>query len=358
MKKEARFLLDKALEGLLLAIEHFNRPFDTGRTTAVLILLDHAFEMLLKAAILHRRGRIRPRRAKQSIGFDACVRKALSEPNVKFLTEEQALTLRAINGLRDAAQHHILDVCEALLYMHAQAGVTLFKDIAHEVFDVELSEQLPSRVLPLSTEPPQTLDALFANEIDAVHKMLRPGRRRRTEAHAKLRALAILDESIQGECTQPSLGQLKKLVQEIQDGKEWTDVFPGVASIEFTAKGYGPSFDLRITKRGDGVPTALVPEGTPGARHVAVKRVNELGFYNLGHGDLAKKLGITEPKLTAVRCYLDLENDEECFKRLTIGKTSFLRYSQKAITRIQEALEHTHIDEIWAQYKAQKGKNL
>jgi hypothetical protein len=59
MKREATFLLKKATDSLILAIEHFNRPIDRGGVSAVLILLDHAFEMLLKAAILHRGGRIR-----------------------------------------------------------------------------------------------------------------------------------------------------------------------------------------------------------------------------------------------------------------------------------------------------------
>lgn len=54
MKKEAKILLEKAVNSLILSVEHFNRPWDQGRVEAVLILLDHAFEMLLKAAILHR----------------------------------------------------------------------------------------------------------------------------------------------------------------------------------------------------------------------------------------------------------------------------------------------------------------
>ena len=48
---------------------HFNRPWDRGRTEAVLILLDHSFEMLLKAAIRHRQGKIRRPREKQTIGL-------------------------------------------------------------------------------------------------------------------------------------------------------------------------------------------------------------------------------------------------------------------------------------------------
>ena len=104
MKKEARLLKQKSLNSLTLSIDHFNRPWDVGRTDAVLMLLDHSFEMLLKATILHRGGRIRDLGEKNTIGFDTCVRRALSTPKVQFLTEEQALTLQAINGLRDAAQ--------------------------------------------------------------------------------------------------------------------------------------------------------------------------------------------------------------------------------------------------------------
>ena len=64
------------------------------------MLLDHSFEMLLKAAILHRGGKIRNRGAKNTHGFDTCVRIALSRDGIKFLREEQALILQTINGLR------------------------------------------------------------------------------------------------------------------------------------------------------------------------------------------------------------------------------------------------------------------
>ena len=104
MKREVRLLLSKACDALVLSVEHFNRPDDRGRSQAVLILLDHAFEMMLKASILHRRGRIRDRRARTTLGFDACLRKALSDAKIKFLDTDQVLTLQAINGLRDAAQ--------------------------------------------------------------------------------------------------------------------------------------------------------------------------------------------------------------------------------------------------------------
>src|SRR5690606_10139879 len=153
---------------LVLAIDHYNRPWDRGRVDAVLILLDHAFELLLKAAILHRGGAIRKPRQKQTIGFDECLRKALSDGAVRFLRDDQVLQLQALNTLRDAAQHHLVDLSEQHLYIHTQAGVTLFHDIVRDVFGKDLKVYLPSRVLPVSTTPPIDLATLFAQEAKEV----------------------------------------------------------------------------------------------------------------------------------------------------------------------------------------------
>jgi hypothetical protein len=303
--------------------------------------------MLFKAAILHRGGRIREPRAKQTIGFDASVRKGLSDAKVKFLDENQALTVQMINSLRDAAQHHILDISEQHLYIQAQAGLSLFRDVFKAVFSEELQTHLPARVLPMSTTPPTDLATLFDNEIKEIRKLLGPKSRRRTEAEAKLRSLAIVEKSLSGEKVQPSIGELKKLAAEVAAAKKtWNEIFPGVATVTLTAQGYGPSIDLRISKTG--VPVQIVPEGTPGAAVVAVKRVDELGFYSLGRDQLAAKIGISGPKTTAVIRFLKLQADPECYKRITIGQSKFDRYSPKAIGAIQDALKKNSIDEIWS----------
>jgi len=86
-----------------------------GRVEAVLIFLDHSFEMLLKASLVERGSRIREKRAKNTIGFAHRISKALTENGVQFLTEDQALNLQIINNYRDAAQHYLLDISEQLL---------------------------------------------------------------------------------------------------------------------------------------------------------------------------------------------------------------------------------------------------
>ena len=221
MKRESRLLLDKSCDSLILSVEFFNRPHDRGRVSSSLILMDHAFEMLLKAAILHRGGRIREKREKQTIGFDACVRRGLSDAKIKFLTEEQALLLQALNGLRDAAQHHLLDISEPQLYMQAQAGVTLFRDLMESVFKRNLTEVMPTRVLPVSTSPPITLATLFETEIAEIKKLLGPGKRRKLEAEARLRPLAILDSAIAGEKDQPTSSGLQAVGKQLARGVSW-----------------------------------------------------------------------------------------------------------------------------------------
>lgn len=274
MKKEARLLLERAIDSLVLSIEHFNRPGNRGRLEATLILLDRSFGLLLKAAILHKGGRIHDPRAK-TIGFNKCVRKCVSEELVRCLSEEQALTLQIINSQRDAAQHHLLNLSEQHFYMYAQAGVTLFDAVLADVFEQRLRDYLPARVLPISTKPPTDIILLLDEEFAEVKRLVAPGSRKRLEARARLRSLAVIEAALAGQQSQPSKSELDKMIRGIQEGKLWTDLFPGVATLRLNTDGTGLSFSIRLTKR-EGEAIHLDKEGTPGATIVAIKRVNEL----------------------------------------------------------------------------------
>ncbi|MBU4278213.1 MAG: hypothetical protein KKC30_15840 [Proteobacteria bacterium] len=357
MKKEAKLLMIKAIDSLVLCADHFNRPWDQGRVHAILIFLDHSFEMLLKAAIIERGSKIREKGAKETIGFDKCVRKCYSDASVQFLTDEQVLTLQAINGYRDAAQHYLLDISEQHLYLQAQAGLTLFKDILKEVFEIDIYSRLPRRVLPLSTTPPTDLHSLFSSEVEEVKRLLTPGKRRGVEASSKIRALAIMEGAINGEKNQPSQGEINKISKQISKEVSWESLFPGVASINMTQTGYGPSLDLRITKN-EGIPVHLVPEGTPDAYVVGVRKINELDYYSLGLKNLADKLGITQPKAHALVQYFAIQNDAEFFKEIRVGKTKFKRYSPKALATLRDIISEdtTVVEKAWREIQAAKGR--
>jgi hypothetical protein len=352
LKKEAKLLKNKGISSILLSIDHFNRISEVGRSQAVLIFLDHSFEMLLKAGILAMGGKIRERGEPNTIGFDKCVRQALS--GTPFLTEEQALVLQAINGLRDAAQHHLVDLSEGQLYFHAQSGVTLFRDVLKDVFDEDLADSLPARVLPVSTIVPANPLEMFATELDTVKQLLAPGRRHRPEAEAKLRGLAIIDGALQGQFVQPSETELRKLGSRLTGGQSFEQLFPGISAVTFQTDGVGPSLSLRIAKK-EGIPVTITPEGTPGVGVIALKRVDELGFYNLGHHELAKKVGLTTNKTTAAIRILGIKEDSDCYKEVAVGKVKYQRYSQHAIQRIAEVLKVKTPEELWAEYRALQG---
>ena len=304
------------------------------------------------ALVVHKGGRIHERGASETIGLDACVRRCASDGEIKFLTEEQTLTIRTLNGLRDAAQHYLLDISESQLYIHVQSAVTLFGDILRRVFNRELANELPDRVLPVSTVPPTDISTIFDSDVQEILKLLTPGRRRRVEAVARLRSLALIDSGIRGERGQPSRRELSRIGKDLSS-KPWWEVFKGAAVIEVTTTGVGPTLSVRLTKR-EGPPIQSVDPDTSGALPVAIKRVNELDFYNLNARQLAKKVGLTSSKLLAVVEYLSMRGDPNCYKEFRIGQSRHKRYSQKAIPVVKDALKNTTIEEIWEVHKERK----
>lgn len=355
MKREVGLLRQKAVNSLILAIDHFNRPWDQGRTDTVLILLDHSFEMLLKAAILHRGGKIRDRdHPNQTLGFQGCLNVGLLHAEVKFLTKDQVLALQVINTLRDAAQHHLVELSEPHLYMHSITGVTLFSDLFEKVFGEKLATQLPERVLPVSTTPPKDLTLLMEDEVNVVRELLKPGKRRRVEAKARLRALAIMEGATRGEHIQPSDASLQGVASAITEGRDWGLVFPGIASLQISENGEGIPFTVRIERK-EGVPVQLVKEGDPAAAQaavVAVKTVDDRGFYSLSHEQLAAKIGHNRARTTAlVRC-LKVKDDSSCYKEYHFGTQKHPRYSEKAVEKITSALPTLDMDKVWREFGA------
>ena len=87
LKKNVAPLLERATDSLTLSIELFNRPAETGRSHGVLILLQHSFEMLLKAMILQSTGSIHAKGEKYTYGFDKCL--SVASEQLKLLTSDE-----------------------------------------------------------------------------------------------------------------------------------------------------------------------------------------------------------------------------------------------------------------------------
>lgn len=155
-----------------------------------------------------------------------------------------------------------------------------------------------------------------------------------------------MENSIQGNESQPSDAELKALTKKLKQGSTLEQIFPSVSTLTFTQNGYGPSLDLRITKT-EGVPVTVVPVGTPGAAVVAIKRVNELEFYTLNLTALSKKTKVSKAKLLAVVKELKLQENQDAFKEIKIGTQVYKRYSPLALDILKKKLPKLDIESIW-----------
>jgi len=111
--RDARTLRAKAISSLRIAMMTFNSYHDDGRITTVLLHLQHASEMLLKAVLVQAKAKVFDKDSGQSLGFEKCLRLCQSSHG---LSAEQAGIMRAIDSLRDAAQHWFIFVSEDLLF--------------------------------------------------------------------------------------------------------------------------------------------------------------------------------------------------------------------------------------------------
>lgn len=342
LRQEARVLKGKALTSFIAAAEAFNSPRDDGRVTAVLLRLQHAFEMLLKAALVQAGKPVFDQTTGRSIGFERCIGLAMSDDTIK-LAEADAGTLRAIDAMRDDEQHWFNEVSEQLLYLHVRAGVTLFDDILQRVFGERLNTLFPERVLPVSADPPQDLVLLLDDEYRQIKELLRPGRRARHEARARIRTLLAMEAHVEPE-TRVSGKDVGRVEKGIRGGGSRDQVFPRLSDVATTVDGQGITVAVRFTKK-EGPPVHYVADDSIPA--AAIRQIDLQNKYNRSPAELALALGLSGPRAVALRRHLGIDDDESYRHDFQFGSTRHPRYSDNALTKMREAVRYLDMDVIW-----------
>jgi len=347
MRATAKALHAKALSSMRTAMAAFNSPHDDGRPTVVLLHLQHAFEMLIKAALVQGSVKVFDKKSGRSIGFEAAVNQSCQLAGVK-VTQDEAGTLRAIDALRDDEQHWFNDVSEGLLYLHARAAVTLFDELLLRAFNQRLADYLPNRVLPVSTEAPQDILTLVDSEYANIAGLLHPGRRARGEARAKIRTLLALEAHV-AEDTKVSDADVNRVEQGIKSGKTRQQVFPKLSPLAADISGEGLTVKVRIVKQPDALPVRLVRNDEDGEviDAAAVREVDLQKKFHWSPFELADRLSITRPRATALREHLGIDQDASCLHVFVFGSQNHPRYSDNALTRMREALATQDMDAIW-----------
>jgi hypothetical protein len=344
-------LKDKAIASLRRAVTAFNSFEDEGRQTAVMLALQHAFEMLLKAGLRERGVEVFDKKSGKSLGYEKCLR--LATEHLK-LSGEQAGLLRAIDSLRDEEQHWLAEVNEGLLYLHARGAVTLFDEILASVLGQRLADHLPERVLPISTKPTTDVSILVGEQFAQIKDLLQPGRRRRVEARALARGLLAMESHV-SDTAQVSDRDVNRVLTGIRSGKDLDEVFPRLTALGTNFSGEGPVLKVHFTKR-QGAPVSFIPADDP-RQAAAVREVDLQKKYHLAPFDLADRVGLSRPRATALRRYLGIDDDPDCLHVFSFSSQTHPRYSDNALRKMEDALKAgIDMDDVWENHGPRPGR--
>jgi hypothetical protein len=351
---EAEMYKEKATDSLILVIEFFNRPHDTGRLSSVLLHLNHALEMLMKAILLEHGRDIRKDNG-HTIEFSECITPlhggTASDPDLDILSEDEKTSLEEIVTHRNEAMHGNTVIGEQLLYAYARAGISIFESLLEEEYDDSLSDYLPNRVLPISGMPLKHLDIIYEEEKDEIQELLNQGARE--AARARARAIEISNRQQEGEDTPPSDDEVDETLDRIDAGEDFESIFPGVSNLRFGVEGEGPTIKLKFTKS-EGQPVYHVSDADEAGEYViGYREVNPFDRYSLGIYALADHVeeryygpkDVTRSKVWAIVRKIGIQGNEEYHKELTAPSGNQRnRYTPKAFDHVTEAIESDEVD--------------
>lgn len=347
---DVRTLRAKGTSSLRAGVQAFNGLEDDGRVTSVLLSLQHAFEMLLKAALLAKGDRaVFDNRKRMAIGMEASVKRCQELDGIK-LTDEEAGTIRVLDNLRDGEQHWHQVVDEGMLYLHARAAVTLFDDLLSRVWRQRLADHLPLRVLPISSEPPQGLDLLVDREYKRIAELLKPGRKATAEAKGRIRTLLATEALTDPAAVEISEADVSSVVKGVRQGMTREQVFPKLTGVASATTGEGLTVEVRFVKKGDALPVVYTSD--PDAEAAAIRTVDLEKKFHMGAHDLADRGGVGRARATALRRHLGLDDDGDHFSHVfRFGSQKHRRYSDNALKAMREVMGVVDMEKVWVAHR-------
>lgn len=344
LKREARTLKAKAIASLRRGLEIFNSHDDHGRPEAVLLFLQHTSEMLIKSLLVQKGQDVFHKERGTSIGLEKALNIAQSRA---WITSAQAGSIRAMDAMRDQAQHWMIVVSEDALYINSRALITTIDEVLQAHFEDTLADNLPLRVLPLSTKPILDFDVLVNREYEQIRELLTPGRRARDEARGRISALLAM-EAHTSETVSVSQRDLNRIEDAIRCNTPVEQVFPRLMTLANNVAGEGPTIRVRITKKEDAPAVRYVSGDDPQAA-AAIREVDLQRKYHMSPSQLADKLKLTIAKAKAVRDYLHIDADDANVMVFEFGSQKHPRYSDNALRTMKAAITPELVEQAWQQ---------
>lgn len=352
LRRVSTQLQRKAISSLKRAVTAFNSTDDDGRQTAVLLQLQHAAEMMLKAALTDRKVAVFDKKSGRSIGFDRCLNLAAEHLQ---LDASEIGVLRTVDSLRDDEQHWLGGMSEELLFLHARATVGVLDQIMQLAFHERLADHLPPRALPITSRPLEDFDVLIDRQYRQIHDLLETGKRRRPEARSLIRSMLAM-EGHAAEDVRVSERDVNRVQKGMKEGKSLAEVFPRLTTVAADIQTDGPSVTVHFTKK-KGAPVHFIPADDPTAS-AAVREVDLQRKFHWTATELAEKLGLTSPRATALRRHLGIDDQPESVHEFHFGGLNVIQYSDNAFTQMRKALDDPDVDmdAIWSKHGFGRGR--
>lgn len=264
--RKTRQYVATAVESLTRAIELFNRPSPVGREHATVMMTAHAFEMLLKGAIYEQRRKVKFSGSDRSFDLGKCI--SVAETSLGVIEAGDRVLLLALREDRDAATHDVIAMSDDVLWLHLRSAVTIFRKVLHGLTGQDLADVMPGRVLPVSASPPTDVGLVVGKETEQIAQLLRPGKRQRAEARARLLPLMALDRATRGEEESPSEAEINRtldVIRDQEDQNDWSAVFSGVVGLQLVGSAgpseYAQEISLRIDPKHGEVAARIAEDG-------------------------------------------------------------------------------------------------
>ncbi|EKT4531419.1 hypothetical protein QEM33_004037 [Pseudomonas putida] len=330
LKREARTLKSKAIASLRRGLEVFNGHDDHGRTESVLLHLQHSSEMLTKALLVQKAKEVFDKQRGIAIGLEKALNVATASG---YITPAQAGSIRAIDTMRDAAQHWMIVVPEDALFVTARALITTLDEVLAQHFADTLADNLPLRVMPLSTTALPSFDVLVDREFRHIAELLAPNKRARDEARGRIRTLLAMEAHV-SETVEVSERDIDRIEKAIRASTQVDQVFPRLVALSSYITGEGPTLRVHFSKR-EGAPVRYVSGDDPEAAG-AIREVDLQKKYHMSPTALAERLGLTVSKCKALRALLGVDEDQANMMIFEFGSQRHARFSDNALRILQE----------------------
>lgn len=148
MKRLTKSLIENSIEAFIHALETINRPSVKYRIEAFCFLFCNAWELLLKAKLLHDREKIfyRKQRGKprRSLSLDNCLNRVFTSE-----IDPTKLNVKTIHEFRNNATHLVIPFIPRDIMGLFQAGVLNYPKALQEWFGITLSDRIPLGMMVL-----------------------------------------------------------------------------------------------------------------------------------------------------------------------------------------------------------------